>query len=393
MVLKREIELEFNNRSKVYKILALVGPRQSGKTTFLKEHIHSSAGEYFSFDDPDIRNLFSEDIKKFEIQFIQKGKITVLDEINYATNAGINLKYLADKDHLLWISSSSELLLSKQVLSHLVGRVSILKLYPLSLKEFFLAKEQKEFSNPILERLIWEHLTFGGYPKVVLTSEVEMKKTILQDLYQTMILKDISNTFSISDISSLELFVKYLAINNGKITSYESISKNISLSFPTIKKYIDAMKKSYLIYELVPFYKNKLKEIVKQPKIYFIDCGMRNIISNQFESTPSGETFENYVLSELIKAGFTPKYWRTKGGAEVDFIIDKKGELIPIEVKLNAHERIESGLNSFIESYKPSRAFIVSYSASAKEKETKHKDCTINFVNVLNLIKSLKDKN
>jgi len=390
MVLKREIETEFNNRSKVYKILALVGPRQSGKTTFLKEHIKLSGGKYFSFDDPDIRNLFSEDIKKFEIQFIQKNKITVLDEINYATNSGINLKYLADKDNLLWISSSSELLLSKQVLSHLVGRVSILKLYPLSLKEFFLAKEQKEFSSTVLERLVWEHLTFGGYPKVVLTSDTEIKKTILQDLYQTMILKDISNTFSISDISSLELFVKYLAINNGKIISYESISKNISLSFQTIKKYLDAMKKSYLIYELVPFYKNKLKEIVKQPKIYFIDCGMKNVISGQFESIPTGETFENYVISELIKAGFVPKYWRTKGGSEVDIIIEKDGEIIPLEIKLNAYEKIESGLGAFIESYKPKRAFIVSYYTSAKEKETKYKDCTVNFVNVLSLISSLK---
>jgi predicted AAA+ superfamily ATPase len=391
MVLKREIESEFNKRSKVYKIIALVGPRQSGKTTFLKTHIQSLGGEYFSFDDPDIRMLFSEDIKKFEIQFIRKEKVTVLDEINYATNSGINLKYLADKDHLLWISSSSELLLSKQVLSHLVGRVSILKLYPLSLKEFLIAKEQREFNNSILERSVWEHLTFGGYPKVVLTEDVEMKRTILKDLYQTMILKDISNTFSISDISSLELFVKYLAINNGKMISYESISKNISLSFQTIKKYLDAMKKSYLIYELIPFYKNKLKEIVKQPKIYFIDCGMRNIIANQFESNPSGETFENYVLSELIKEGFVPKYWRTKGGAEVDFIIEHKGDIIPIEIKLNAHDKIESGLDSFIDSYKPKRAFIVSYNASAQEKEIRHKDCIINFVNVLNLVNSLKN--
>ena len=96
------------------------------------------------------------------------------------------------------------------------------------------------------------------------------------------------------------------------------------------------------------------------------------------------------MISELIKAGFVPKYWRTKGGSEVDIIIEKDGEIIPLEIKLNAYEKIESGLGAFIESYKPKRAFIVSYYTSAKEKETKYKDCTVNFVNVLSLISSLK---
>ncbi len=85
------------------------------------------------------------------------------------------------------------------------------------------------------------------------------------------------------------------------------------------------------------------------------------------EKEPDGKIFENYVASELIKAGFTLKYWRTKAKAEVDFIIEKEGEVIPIEVKLNASEKIEKSMHSFIEIYKPKRAFVVSYKG---EQET-----------------------
>lgn len=389
MILKRKIEAEFNKRREAYKILALVGPRQTGKTTFLKEHIKKIKGNYLTFDDPDIRRLFSKDIKKFELQYVSKEIVLVLDEVNYAENAGINLKYLADKDNILWISSSSELLLSNKVLSHLVGRVSILKLFPLSLEEFLEAKNQKAVDEIVLERLIWEHSTFGGYPKVVLTEDKDLKKTILKDLYQTMVLKDISNTFSISDVSSLEFFVKYLAINNGKVIAYDALSKNLSLSFQSVKKYLEAMKKSYLIYEVQPFFRNKSKEIVKRPKIYFIDSGMRNAIVDSFENTPSGESFENYIVSELIKKDFYPKYWRTKTGSEVDFILEKNQEVVPIEVKINSKGILESGLKNFIETYKPKKAFVVSYSQDSPKKSLTFKGCKIFFVDVQELLTKL----
>ncbi len=390
MYVERKIKQKFEKIVNIYSVIALVGARQAGKTTFLKEHSKEVNSSYLLFDDPDIRNLFEEDIKKFEKQYLENADIYILDEVQYCKDAGRNLKYLADKGKKMWITSSSELILSKEVLSYLVGRVSIIRLYPLSIQEFLKAKDQKELSKQALERNIWEHLTYGGYPKVVITEDFELKKMILRDLNTTMVLKDIANTFSIEDINSLEEFSRYLSINIGGLISYESVSNNLKISFQTIKKYLDAMEKNYLIIRVQPFYRNKTKEITKQPKIYFVDTGLRNIVVKTFNNEPDGKLFENYIASELIKAGFVPKHWRTKSKAEVDFVIEKDGEIIPIEVKINSSEKIERSLQSFIEAYKPKRALIVSYNGENKTKS--FNGCKIFFTDIINLIKSLENK-
>jgi uncharacterized protein len=387
MYIEREIKKKFERIVKHYPIIALVGARQAGKTTFLKEQMKNQNSSYLLFDDPDIRQMFEEDIKKFENQFIDGKELSVLDEVQYCKDPGRKLKYLADKDKKLWITSSSETILSKKVLSYLVGRVSIIHLYPFSLNEFLKAKNQKELTKTMLERNVTEHCVFGGYPKTVFIDDIETKKIILRDLYETMILKDIARTFSIENINSLEKFVRYLAVNLGGIISYETLMKDLKISFQTTKKYLDAMEKSYLIIPVPPFFKNKLKEITKQPKIYFLDCGLRNAILNDFPIKLDGKLFENYILSELIKKDLKVKYWRTKSGIEVDFVIEKDNELIPVEVKINSDMNIEKNLKSFIEAYRPKKAIIVSYKGESSKKTIGKTE--VFFMNVRELIKSL----
>lgn len=389
MYIPRTIEEQFQKLQPVYNLIAVVGARQSGKTTFLKEQGKTKKSVYLLFDDPDVKALFEEDVKKFERQYLEGMEVSVLDEVQYCKDAGIKLKYLCEQGKKLWITSSSEILLSKDILSYLVGRVSIVKMYPFSLLEFLQAQGQKEIIKSILKRIIWEHAQYGGYPKVALTSELELKKTILRDLHETMILKYIAKTFSIENIKTLEECSRYLAINTGAIASYDSIASILKISFPTIKKYLEAMEKSYLIIRITPFFANKNKEISKQPKIYFIDTGLRNAIAKSFSPEMEGRIFENYVLSELVKQGFIPKYWRTKNGVEVDFVIEKEGEIIPIEVKLNAEEhKIEKSFHSFIEIYNPKRAFIVFYEGT--ERDNKILNCMVHFTDVLGLLGKLR---
>jgi len=390
MYIPRSIEASFRKLQQSYTLITIVGARQAGKTTFLKEQIEQirvKKSAYVLFDDPDVRSLFNEDIKKFERQYLEGMDIIVLDEVQYGEDAGIKLKYLFEQGRKLWITASSEMLLGKEILSYLVGRVSIMKLYPFSLAEFLLAQQQKEITSLILARDIEEHVRYGGYPKVVLTQDHELKKIILHDLYETMILKDIAKTFSIQDSRALEEFTRYLALNIGAILSYDSLSKNLRISFPTIKKYLDAMEKSYLVLRVKPFFNNKNKEISKQPKVYFVDTGLRNSIVKGYAAEIDGKLFENYVLTELLKAGFAPKYWRTKSQAEVDFVVEHDSEIIPIEVKLTRAE-ISRSLRSFIEIYKPRRAFIVSYKGESSERKVF--GCTVSMVNVFDLIKKLK---
>ena len=390
MYIIRDITTKFDKISKSYTMIAVVGARQAGKTTFLKKQIENKNATYVLFDDPDARLLFEEDVKKFENQFISTYDVSVLDEVQYCKDAGRKLKYLVDSDHTLWITSSSEIILSKEILSFLVGRVSIMKLFPFSLQEFIYSKAQKELSSKILERFLWEHATYGGYPKVVLTEDIEIKKTILHDLYDTMLLKDVARTFSIDDIKSLEIFSKYLALSIGDILSYDTICSTLNMSFQTVKKYLDAMEKSYLIYRVHPFFTNKKKEIVKQPKIYFVDTGLRNVIAQNFDVKIDGKLFENYVLTELLKMNLTPKYWRTKTKTEVDFIIEQENNIIPIEVKIQATVgKIEKSLRAFIEHYHPKKAVIIS--PTGTKGEFIINGCNVLYTDILDMGKAIRN--
>ena len=154
------------------------------------------------------------------------------------------------------------------------------------------------------------------------------------------------------------------------------------------------MEKSYLIIRIKPFYKNRIKEITKQPKLYFVDTGIRNAVAREFYISEEikGKMFENYVLSELIKAGEIVKFWQTKDKAEVDFIIQKGQDIIPIEVKYTANRNnVERSMHSFILQYGPKKGFVVFNEGN--DSVVKIGNCSLKFVNVADLLsQSVKEK-
>ena len=390
MYIKRTLAETVQKYYPHYPIIALVGPRQAGKTTLLRETLSTIGNTgYVSLDDPSARALFNDDFKKFETQYITGHECYGIDEVQYGNNAGINLKYLADSNKKLIITSSTESLLAKEVLSFLVGRVFIAQLYPFSLQEFLEARGQKALDEQTLQRHVWEHFLFGGYPKVVLTDNQEIKRQILLDLYSTMVLKDAANTFAIADVSVLERLARYLSLNIGNIIAVDKISADLSISFPTVKKYLDALEKGYLIKRIGPFFSNKTKEMTKQQKYYFVDTGMANAVAGSYpDNITNGRSFENYVLGELIKSGHMPKYWTTRAGAEVDFVVEINNKPIPIEVKINSgNAHVEQSMRSFISEYSPKNAYVVHYKGISNTVKTE--GCHIHFLNVLELINAM----
>ncbi len=304
MYVNRDRQVEFDQLVTLYNLVAVVGARQAGKTTFCRHQEQNRSVSYLLFDDPDIRMLFEADLKKFELQYLEGRDFAILDEVQQATGAGRKLKYLVDTGRKLWVTSSSETLLGKEVLSHLVGRVGVLRLFPFSLDEILAARGQKALTPELLERCVWEHATYGGYPRVATTGDPALKRRLLHDLLETMLLKDVARTFSIADLRSLEACVRYLAARPGGLLAYENMTSSLNISFATLKKYLDALEQSYLTVTINPFFTNRRKELVKQPKVYFLDTGLRNAVSRRFEDELDGGLFENYLLGELLKMGF-----------------------------------------------------------------------------------------
>jgi predicted AAA+ superfamily ATPase len=366
--IERDLNERFKRLDRAKMLIALVGPRQAGKTTFLKHQMEGLDASYVLFDRTVPRDLFEGDVERFELEYIKGHELAVLDEVQYCKDAGTKLKYLVDVGNRLWITASSERLLAKDVLSHLVGRVVVLRLLPFGLGEFLVAKGHSIMSTMIVENAVWEQMLYGGYPRIVLAEEAETKVDLLRSLYETMLIKDIAMTFSIEKTGELDRLARYIALAHGGPMDYGAVCDSLDLSFPTLKKYLDALERSYLIVTVPPFFSNKLKEIIKQPKIYFMDTGLRNTVAGRFSSEPDGHVFENYVLTELLKLGHAPKYWRSRGNAEVDFVVETGTGVVPIEVKLNVRAgRITRGLGSFLEAYRPEHAYVVGYKAEVGE--------------------------
>jgi len=393
------------NRREAY---AIKGPRQSGKTTILKilqEKLKGKNVVFLNFEDPDIIEAFEMSPKEYIKSFmITNDKYYFLmDEYHYVKNPGKNLKLLYDtfEQAKFIVTGSSSLELSGAMAKFLVGRVFFFELFPLNFHEFLTAKNPrlatvyKEKNNHVKEfllngtvstekdifrkeftPLLNEYLTFGGYPAVIKTQDFETKKTILKNIYDTYISKDIIEFLKISDASKYRCIVKTLAALTGKLMNYNELSSTCQSYYKEIKRTISILSETYIIQLIQPFHKNPITELKKNPKAYFLDLGLRNYIINNFnpleKRTDTGTLIENFVLL-CLKNNFPDKtinFWRTTAKAEVDFILRLNDELIPIEVKYQTFQKpkISRSLRSFIKTYKPQKTLIITKNFWSHEK-------------------------
>jgi len=405
MYINRLLEKEVIKYLERDEIIAIVGPRQAGKTTMI-EYILSSIKnkniKRISFDDVKDKQLFVNDIDSFIKKYIEGTDILFIDEIHYAKNSGKQLKYIFDKykNIKLIISGSSAVDISIQSLKYLVGRVLVFKLFPFSFEEFIRSKDEKlydiyldnKYKEDILKELngyLKEYILFGGYPKINLTNNTDEKKFILNNLYNLYALKEVKDLLNLSDDFSIHNLLKALSLQTAEIVNYSEIGNLSNLKYHKIKRILNFFDKTFICKEVPPYFTNKRNEIVKSKKIFFYDLGLRNIIIDDFKEDISGHLYENAIFCELIKNNIEVKYWHTKVGAEVDFIIEKSGNLILIEVKGDLKQpKITRSMNSFIERYSPKEAYILTLNLD--EKVIKD-NITINFIPYVKFILKIKD--
>jgi len=417
-LLPRKLEVELLKSLDSKEILVITGSRQVGKTSLcfrLIDHILNKRKishlqvVYIDLEFPpvlsQVNNLYGEDFLNYlRSQNVNTDKkvFVFIDEIHYLENPSSFLKVI--HDHFpqikLIVSGSSSLEIKRKFKETLTGRKKIIKLNPLDFEEFLLFKKapiyQKKkklsFRKVILEkslpdlseikflysdfeRYFNEFLIYGGYPGVVLKESNEEKKDALFEIYGSYIRRDIKDFAVIENINAFNRLVELLSSQIGSLVNFSELTTILGVSRPTLENYLFLLEQTFIIKLLKPFFTNRRQEIIKSPKIFFYDQGLRNAILRNFDSIQEridkGMIFENCIFTELKKNLTVAEellFWRSKSNAEVDFLLREK-EILPIEVKLNlARLKVPSGMRSFIVRYTPSAALVINNSIFSQKK-------------------------
>ncbi|MFH1722304.1 MAG: ATP-binding protein [Candidatus Altiarchaeota archaeon] len=387
---ERDLEDQISKYLAKKEIIAVVGVRQCGKTTLVNKILDDQEAKGLrvsrvSFDNLKVLRLFEEDIDSFIELYAADYDFLFIDEVHYSKEGGKKLKYLHDTQPVkVFISGSSAADISVQSLKYLVGRIVILELYPFSFREFLRAKEPRlvplydraTYKTEILTTLnnhLHEFILYGGFPRVVTEKDEDEKKIILENIYDTLLLREIRELLDLSEDYKLTTLLKTLSLQIGQTLEYASLSETTGLSYADLKKHLNVLDKTYICKPVTPYYTNKRKELVKSPKIYFTDTGFRNTCIDNFsqERTDRGALYENFIYSELLKNRVTPRYWRTKSQAEVDFILEDNGKPIPVELKSALKsEKLTRSYHSFREKYKPPKGYVLSLEFEKQKENT-----------------------
>ncbi len=392
MYIKREVETEIERWLEEREIIAIRGPRQSGKTTVLnkiKENLISRGItekmiHYFNFEDDILRLKFEANCQEF-IDFHRQGEhdYFLFDEVQNVKEVGKKLKLIFDSSKIKVIITGSSSFDLTNLGQYLVGRVIFIDLYPFNFLEFLRTKGEKyeqlfqklriDLINPKIENTIFldelnkflhEYLTFGAYPRVVLENDLLKKKELLRNLFKTYIEKDVVSLYGNKYRNNVVILLKTLSGMLGGIVKYETLTESSGLKYRELRELIPLLEDSFVISTIKPFHKSVVSELRKNPKIYFVDMGIRNYLLENFENVNFDSLYENFVCNELNKR-YKLNYWRTTTKSEIDFVINAK-EIIPIEVKTSP--KISRALRSFITTYGCKTALVANLTKASQEK-------------------------
>jgi len=364
-MIRRNLETSIRIYSSQYPVVAIVGPRQSGKTTLAKYMFPGH--KYLSMENLDIRHMAQDDPRGFLDDY---GKNIILDEIQRVPSLFSYLQERVDLDDSpasYIITGSQQFILMEKITQSLAGRIITFQLYPFSFNELYEAKPDKNIDSIFkikqqdikgVEKIdIYKMIFTGMYPRIH-DKKLDARKWI-ENYILTYIERDIRSLVNVENLKLFEDFLKICASMSGQLINYTSISNSIGVSQPTVKKWLSLMETSGILFVLPPHSKNFKKRIVKTPKLYFTDTGVLSFLlsirnPDELINHPLwGNIFETFIISELYKrvhhTGENPPFyfWRDKTGNEIDLIVDIGLKLLPIEIKASKTYSPELKTNIF----------------------------------------------
>lgn len=344
-MIARKLKQIINNHRLNNKAIVIIGSRQVGKTTLLRQMFPENGDcMWFLGDDLDTQQLFSNMTATRLRNIIGRHTTLVIDEAQRIQDIGLRMKLITDQmpDVKLIATGSSAFELSNQLNEPLTGRKWEYRMYPLSFAEMVDHHGlQKEL------RMLPQRLVYGYYPEVV--TSVGNEKEILKQLSDSYLYRDLLALGSIKKPEKLVLLLKALAYQVGSQVSYNELAGTIGLDAKTVETYIQLLEKSYVIFRLTGFSRNMRNELKNSKKIYFYDNGIRNALVSNFAPVESrtdvGALWENFVISERMKRNEYGRvwcnsyFWRTKDQTEIDYLEEQDGKLMAYEFKYNSRRK------------------------------------------------------
>lgn len=319
-----------------FPLLAITGPRQSGKSTVAQRVFPNHT--YVSLEYPDVLRLAEEDPRAL----LSRGPM-ILDEVQRCPQLFSYLQGIVDREkkkgHFI-LTGSAQFLLLESISQSLAGRVAMFQLLPLSLAEIANHTRYQGWSQ-------WtEYALFGSYPALYEQTEIEPDIALFYQSYiQTFLQRDVRQIVNVTSLSDFDRFLRLFAGRIGCLFDVQSIASDLGVSRETVKRWITVLETAMVIYRLEPYFENFGKRIIKSPKFYFTDTGLlTNLLGisnvNQLERDPlRGSIFENLVVSEIVKSRFAASgdskiyFYRDSNQHEVDVLIPHGRQLQPIEIK------------------------------------------------------------
>lgn len=340
------------------KAIILLGARQVGKTTLLKQIIQEQRTEvqYLNCDEPQVvEALTNRNMRELQL-LVGSAKFIVIDEAQKVNNIGLTLKLIVDNipDVQIIATGSSAFELRNRLNEPLTGRKFEYQMFPISTNEIY-----KSTGYLDVKRLLETRLIYGSYPDVL--SNIGNAQSLLLSLSDSYLYKDILTIDSLRKPEVLNKLLQALAFQVGSEVSYNELAQTVGTDSKTVEKYIDLLEKCFIIFRLNGLSRNLRNELKKAKKIYFYDNGVRNAVIQQFASVSlrndMGQLWENFFISERIKRNHymghhcNMYFWRTTSQQEIDYIEESNGQLSAFEMKWNPKKGNTKLPDSFLNAY------------------------------------------